>query len=179
MNEVIWLFGSSTAGKKTLITRILADPDKFRGDLDITNENIKANKEALELVTKKNHIERLGLIDKIGEDLKDERDVTVLIKGQAFDLKNDLINKLAEAIPDIKQRIIFVYTDPQEELGRIKMHRAWYTPDITEEYIIDEVNYQLSFLEQYKSQGISIICVDGGSRGKYRIISLPRIIKAV
>lgn len=179
MKEVIWFFGSSTAGKKTLITKILEDPDKFRGNLDITNEYIKANKEALELVTKKNHIERLGLIDKIREDLGEDIDVTILVKGQAFDLKNDLINKLADAISGIKQRIIFVYTDPQEELGRIKMHRAWYTPDITEKYVIEEVNYQLSFLEQYKVQGIPIICVDGGSRGQYRIISLPRIIKAV
>lgn len=175
MKEVIWFFGSSTAGKKTLIEKVLATPDSFRNKLGIETKIIKANKESLMWVSKKNHAERPGLVDILKEDFKNESDVAVLVKGQSSDLKNELLNKLATYTPEIKQKIIFVYTEPHEALERIKEHRTWYTPDMTEDYVFQEIRYQLKFLRKLEQQGVSIICVDSSGDAGYRIIDFPPI----
>lgn len=177
MKEVIWFFGSSTAGKKTLIEKIIADPDLFRDRLRIKAKNIKANKESLEWVSKKNHDERPKLIDKIKDDFQKESDAAVLVKGQSYDLRKELINKLSADTPEVIQKIIFVYTEPREALERLKEHRTWHTPDMTEEYVLQEIKYQLKFLRKLESQGLSIVCIDASGNAEYRTINFPPILE--
>lgn len=171
MNEIIWFFGSSAAGKKTLIESILKNSEIFKAKFNIENTKIKANENALIWVTKKNHNERLNLINEIKEEFEKDDNLSILIKGQTPDLDNFLLDKLV----DTKQKIIFVYTNPKEEVERLKTCRHWWTQDIDEQYVLDEIKYEIPFLEKLQSKGIPIICINGGSDADYEIIEFPPI----
>lgn len=173
MKQIIWFFGSSASGKKTLIESIFKSPQTFKEKFNIGTENIKVCKEALEWVTKKNHHERPNLIPIIADLIKNETDVVILVKGQTPDLKNNLLTEIGSNISDVDQKIIFVYTEPKEELGRWKAHRSWYDSSMTEENVIAEINYQLQLLNESNLQGIPIICVSGGKDANYQIIDFP------
>jgi guanylate kinase len=176
MKQVIWFFGSSAAGKKTLIDAIVKSPQVFKTQLKLLSDNIIVCKEALEWVTQKNHHERPNILSIAANIIKDQQDIVVLIKGQTPDLKHNLLSEFAQHLPTTEQKIVFVYTEPKEELERWEKHRAWYNPSMTEQNVISEIDYQIKLIEELKPLNIPVICVDGGYNANYRTIDYPPII---
>jgi len=123
MAEFIWFFGASGAGKATLIEKIAEGqfqiPDVL-GELVVCRESLEwgraQRKQSLE--------EQLGKYTLL--------ESRVLIKGQSSDLTDfrtpyNLKNKM----PELKQRIVLIYTKP-ELLPRRTTHRKddyWPRPN--------------------------------------------------
>ena len=167
--EIVWFFGSSCAGKQTLIEAIIANPKAFAHTFDFSGAQVHALKEASIWISRKNHDQRPNLISAI-KDLTDQHsDKTILVKGQSVDLAKGLLQQLQADVPNVKQSIVFVYTDPAETLERWKTHRDWYKPSMTVQSVVDEVNYQVKFIRALAN--IPTKFVDGGKGKKYAEIN--------
>ncbi len=126
-SEFIWIFGTSCAGKYTLIRSIRANGNFLSQRLNLKN-NIVVCEESLNLVgdrcpTNETRNILLDVLTKIEKSNK-----PILIKGQAVDLyTNNLPQKLHMSFPNALHRILFLWVDPEKLRERWK-HRGRENP---------------------------------------------------
>lgn len=134
--KIIWVFGESGTGKKTLIENILSNKDNVRNLFDLNNYNIKAVLETIlsfeEEITQK--IDRKKAILKgIDSFLSDTNDI-LLIKGQIDDLEyeennSNKQNTFLESIkqcPNIEKEIYLLEIPNTDILYDRMTHKDWW-----------------------------------------------------
>jgi hypothetical protein len=139
MTEFLWFFGASGAGKASLIEKIAAR--KFMLT-DVSNA-VTVCWESLEFGRK----ERLDMLEEqLGKYAL--QDATVLIKGQSSDLGTSGIPyNLSQNLPNVKQRIVLVYTKPELLPQRTANRNDGYWPNANHNFE-SETAFQISKVEE-------------------------------
>lgn len=126
MKEVVWIFGTSAAGKQTFVKRVLTDK-KLAKKLGWENKTIVACQESLNLlghVGNEEIVKARKSITKIVPKLLENADV-VLIKWQYVDSHNLTPEKLKELLPMVQHKIILLKVEPDEAKQRLATKTWW------------------------------------------------------
>lgn len=131
MKEIIWIYGSSAAGKEAFIKYILNKPHKeLVKRINLENKNIQLLQESIDLIGEYNNDPKQELRLNIPEytdklikknqtlnqnQIQIQKIDTIIIKGQDYDLENNTPNKLKQKLktqyPNLIHRIIFLHAD--------------------------------------------------------------------
>lgn len=171
MNKIIWVFGCSASGKETFIENILNKEDlEIRKVLNFERNRSYAVKTSIQLISKNKNdkidYQRNLIIDEVVALNIKFKDSFFFIKGQNSDIRNNIIKKLVEKVPNAKYEIIFLSADLELLIERVKK-KEWFNEKRGFDQYIESVDRTLgymSLLEDYK-----ITYVD--SSNEYRIIS--------
>jgi predicted kinase len=117
MNNIVWVFGSSAAGKETFIRKLLSNPSlNLINRLGWENKKIVCVEESLKYIARFENDpiaqKRLQIIERVKE-IPNNSNTIILIKGQDVDLRSNLVNILRKEILDADHKIIFLHTDIQ------------------------------------------------------------------
>jgi hypothetical protein len=134
MAELIWFFGASGSGKATLIRKVKSKEFVLP---DIT-DSIKICEESLQFERHQRRTCLLSVLRKYA--LKDK---SILIKGQGIDLSElHLPYVLCEQVPSLRQKVVFVHTEPRVLPERTAKRRDAYWPNPAHDFI-EETIYQI------------------------------------
>jgi len=151
MTNIVWVFGSSAAGKETFIRKMLTNPSQKLIDcLGWNNKNIVCVEESLQYIGQFENDpiveKRKQIVDNV-KSIANQLDTVILIKGQDIDFKFDLLNKLRKEISNVKHKIIFLHADVGVLFDRCKKKSWWSKEDEAEgvkgvkEYLTRQINY--------------------------------------
>ncbi len=148
--EIVWVFGSSGAGKETLIRGL----SRQGHQLDLLNKlgwqdrKVVVCEASLLLVAQNENDpaleQRKNLANMIVPMASDEEAV-LLIKGQDVDLERDIPRQVKEQLPRATHRIIFVDAPMQTLFARWKK-KPWWNDDYTLKTVKTWQDYQVDFL---------------------------------
>ncbi len=127
-SQIVWIFGATAAGKKTLIRTLEKDEQHpLRVELAL-RKNIRVCEESLSWIT--DHTDETPIRNRLhtiaGELLAPN--VSVLLKCQGVDIDASTLQKLKLAAAETTHRIIFLWVD-SEELSRRWGRRGIRDPD--------------------------------------------------
>lgn len=126
MKEIVWVFGTSAAGKKTFIENILKDKSLAQR-LGWGDKKIVACRESLNLL---GHVGDKEIVDAREEILEavpklfNKADI-VLIKWQYVDTHTSTPQRLKELLPLLRHRIILLKANPEEVKERLATKTWW------------------------------------------------------
>jgi hypothetical protein len=203
MKEIIWIYGSSAAGKETFIKYILNKPHKeLVKRINLENKNIQLLQESIDLIGEYNNDPKQELRLNIPEytdklikknqtlnqnQIQIQKIDTIIIKGQDYDLENNTPNKLKQKLktqyPNLIHRIIFLHADFEILYNRIKK-KSWWTKELEEkgiEYFKDWLlKEQLpELIKLNKIQNFEIISIDSSNKEYNNIALNPKYFEKV
>lgn len=175
-NHIVWVFGSSAAGKETFIRNFSNNPSQDLINFLGWDGKIIPIEESLEYIRQFENDpvaeKRKQIIEKV-KDADNQSNAIILIKGQDGDFEFDLLNKLKKEIPDAFHEIIFLHADLEILFNRSRKKSWWSEEDEREgingfrKWLVD---YQLEPLRKLK--GFKVIALDS-SDYNYKPISFP------
>jgi len=182
-NEIVWVYGSSAAGKKTFILTILENkPLDLIESLGWRNKQIILCSESIEWITQYKGdplgAKREGIPQIVVNLSNNNENSVILIKGQDLDLKNNRLLKVKAKLPGQKHRIIFLHADIDEIFKRINA-KEWFDPKKeTKDKLKEWLRGQIGYLQELRDDfGITVI--RSNHEQNYQIInlSLDNILK--
>jgi guanylate kinase len=148
--EVVWVFGSSGAGKETLIRGLSRQGHQLDviGQLGWSNSKIVVCEESLRFVAQSENDpaleQRKDLANMIAA-LATEENSVILVKGQDVDLELDIPGQVKSMLPQAKHRVIFVNTPIGTLFERWKK-KTWWNDDYTVKTVKQWQDAQLGML---------------------------------
>lgn len=173
MKEVIWIVGSSSAGKQTFIKKLIQDPD-LAARFGLGNRSIEVCKRSVTDVGDLGIPRVVSSRKHIPEDvatLLDSADVA-LIKWQYVDSSCETPQALLELLPNAKHRILLLNADPSELANRLESKDWWQDLGFTDSHEL--VGYEMQMVDKFVSElrgKLDITCVDSGTGKNYQIVS--------
>lgn len=156
--KIVWVYGSSAAGKETLIKKLIDNPDEklltrfgFQGyhlvELSESRKWIKQYNDDPVALNRKNFSDLIRplLLPK----------TVVLIKGQDVDLEYKTPEKLLDMYPDVVHEIIFLTLPIEEIYKRCKKKSWWVDGEDTKEELEEWLEIQIEELRKLKGFSIS------------------------
>jgi adenylate kinase family enzyme len=154
--QVVWIFGSSGAGKETLIQGLSRkeQPLELLKHFRWNPADILICEESLRLVAQHDNDpvleKRKELADMIKTLAQDDSSV-ILIKGQDVDLEQKIPSKLKEMLPNAVHRIIFLSVPTGVLLERWK-RKPWWNDEYTLKTVQQWEEYQLELLKKLQGE---------------------------
>lgn len=173
---IVWVYGSSGAGKETFIKRINSKAvPKVIEKLNWKDKKIKVIWESLKYIAQSDNDKitnkRKEIIKKVSEAIKERAEV-ILIKGQDVDLEKKLPQTLKNKFPSQTHQIIFLHADLRTLLQRWKK-KIWFNKKYKEDDVEEWLRHQLKFLSKLK--GFEVIALTS-KNDSYRRIKFPQKI---
>ena len=134
MKQIIWIFGTSAAGKETFIRSILTSDD-IKKALGIKSQAIAVSQESLKNLGKLDG-SRKSIFKEI-ESLVQNNDV-VLLKWQYGDSQIGTPEKMYEIYPNYKHRIIALDVLREDQVDRLKTKIWWYDKGAESDFLAKE-----------------------------------------
>lgn len=175
MAKIVWVFGGSAAGKQTFIRRIITErPPDILSALGWHGGTIGACIPSLAWIA---HYQgdmvatRRSRLPLVVRDMAEMYDV-VLVKGQDWDLKRRLPQKIKQLLPHAEHSVVFIDIDLDEMYRRIVRKKWWdsRTRRAEEEGWLEE---QIDFLNELAAS-FAITTINGNSGGHYEIVPFSR-----
>ena len=147
--EIVWVFGSSGAGKETLIRGLsrAQQPLALAQQVGWQGQTIVVCEESLRLIAQSENDpmldKRANLVSFITPLAKN--DTVVLIKGQDVDLERDVPRQVQSLLPQAKHRLWFVDV-PAGTLFQRWKKKPWWNDDFTLKTVQQWQDHQLSLL---------------------------------
>lgn len=138
MKKVIWVFGESATGKKTLILDLLKSTSNIKHQLDLQGKKIDVVRLSIEETNEsfddKNSeiIRNSKIMECIECFLKSDNEV-LLIKGQANDMDDRYGNTLkcfAEKYPLLEKEILLLEVEDLDILYERIVNKSWFKEDV-------------------------------------------------
>lgn len=172
--EIVWVFGSSGAGKETFIKYLTNNPsEELINLLGWGSKKIEFCSESIEYVAQfykdplgKKREEILEGVLKLVSD-----NSVILIKGQDLDFKYGRLQKLKKLLPSCKHKIIFLHADTKTLLERWKT-KKWWEESYTEQTVIDWLKPQIENILKLKDE-FEIIGLNSEDNNTYEITYFP------
>jgi len=175
MKKVIWIFGESATGKKTLIENLLNNNSSIRSELGLQNKKIEVLKLTIEETNEsfddKNSevIRNNRILNEVENFTKSDSDV-LLIKGQANDMDDRYGNTLrtfAERFSQLDKEILLLEVEDLDLLYNRIINKSWFKEDeeryskmFPRSWIDKAVVKHRKKVETYKDLGFKIIDID-------------------
>ncbi len=132
--EVVWVFGSSGAGKETFITHVVDEqPEDLVADLGWRDKAIAAEPNSMLFVGKiALHDERTRQRRRIIPSVLGllSASEVVLVKGQQVDVENRRPQRLMKMAPSAHHRIIYLDPGIEEHVERMK-RKPWWSDEVS------------------------------------------------
>lgn len=134
MKKIIWVFGESGSGRKTLIENILNDKDNIKKELGLENENIMVAKETIEkhnkriMDTQERTQRDKELLNSV-EEFANSNNSILLVKGQYSDLEynyDSVQNKISNNYPDIDKEFYLLEVKDLDLLYERMINQEWF-----------------------------------------------------
>ncbi len=168
--EVVWVFGTSAAGKQTFIRRAVKD-NNLATELGWKGKKIVVCEASLNLlghVGNKKVVEaRIGIANSVLELLKESE--VVLIKWQYIDTHNKIPQKLRKLLPNAKHRIILLKANIQEIHNRLSAKDWWKEFWDSTDFANSEYENVEKSLEDL-SPDVEVTVLDSSERQNYKVI---------
>jgi len=150
MNEIVWVYGVSAAGKETFIKKMVNDkPFSVVEGLGWDTKNIIPCMESIEYVVQvagDGNEQKRHLLPTIIKTLDESNtDSVILIKGQDLDLRADRITQTKILIPQATHRILFIDTPIDAVYERVQ-NKKWWTGIHPKEELLNWEKNQKNFL---------------------------------
>lgn len=176
MKKVIWIFGESATGKKTLIQNLLNHTNSaIENELGLQDKKIRVLKLTIEETNesfddKNSETKRKNqILSEIECFTKSDLDV-LLIKGQANDMDDRYGNTLrtfAERFPQIDKEILLLEVEDLDMLYERIINKSWFKEDeeryskmFPRSWIDKAVIKHKNKVKSYKDLGFEIIDID-------------------
>ena len=175
MKKVIWVFGESATGKKTLIEKLLSNNSTIKNELNLQNKKIDVVKTTIEETNEsfddKNSelIRNSKILNDIENFMKSDFDI-LLLKGQVNDMDNRYGNTLktfAEKYPNLAKEILLLEVEDLDLLYNRIINKSWFKEDeeryskmFPRSWIDKAVIKHRKQVESYKIYGFNIITID-------------------
>jgi hypothetical protein len=172
--SIIWIFGTSAAGKETFIKYCSEENIKdLRKVLNWSDRKVVPCLESMEWIAQYDGDirgeMREDLLRVIPELVTQNPQSIVLVKGQDIDLYNNRLRRLQAALPECEHQIIFLDGDIDEQFERWKK-KSWYDTCYSKETVIDQIHGQVRLLV---GQNFPIKALYVHSIGDYQQVSFP------
>lgn len=178
MNRLIWFFGCSASGKKTLIEKIYNNNNPIlNSDLNINLKNTIILKDSINYISKNSNDnindKRFEIINEVVDICNRNDNVIVLIKGQNFDIRNNFFEKIKERLlkSNTSFEIVYVVASKKNLLKRI-VTKDWYDNSRNNDEYVKSIKRSLDYMKLFKNYKITY--VKSNSNYKYRIVSSKR-----
>lgn len=176
MNKVIWVFGCSASGKETFIKNILKkEAFGIEHVLKIDTNRAYIVKPSIQLISKcsKDNInyQRNLIIDEIIKLNNKFDDSFFLIKGQNFDIRNNIVEKLTNKLPDIEYEIVFLNANVKVLIDRVK-RKDWFDETRGFREYIESIDRTLGYMKNLNNYKITYI----DSTNEYKVIEKPKLL---
>ena len=139
MKKIVWVFGESATGKKTLINTLLKNADiELAKCLDFEDRLIKVVEETISsnlssFDDEDNELNRhQGILKKIADFLKSNDGSVLLIKGQTNDMDDrygNTLREFAEMYPNIDKEILLLEVSNMDLLYERFVNKDWFQVD--------------------------------------------------
>lgn len=172
MNKIVWVFGCSASGKETFIKEALKG-NKIIDDLGWDDYKVIPINESMEFIKQSEddliELRRPELIDRVVEESANNSNAILLLKGQNYDFKYNLVDKLKERVPNAEHLIIFLHTDLNTCFARMKQ-KSWYVEE-EDGNIEDMKDHMIESANLVLASGLPIIAID--TTNGYTITNFP------
>lgn len=172
MEEVVWFYGGSAAGKETFIRKIINEkPDSLLKQFGWQGKKVVASQTSLNVIgpIENNRVtERRKKIEEETVKLTLVNDV-VLIKGQYVDYMAGRQTKLKDLLPDCKHRIIVIKVPTSDRAERLVKKSWWKESDNPIKWAKGEQRIVEDMLKDL-SRTFPVINIDGSNKSRYEII---------
>ena len=113
-SQIVWIFGSTAAGKRTLIRTLEKDEQSSLRDQLALRKNIRVCEESLSWITA--HTDETPIRNQLGTIAVEllAPNVSVLLKCQGVDIGAGTLQTLRVAAAETTHRIIFLWVNPEE-----------------------------------------------------------------
>jgi hypothetical protein len=170
MKEVVWVVGTSSAGKQTFIKNVLTDVDLAKR-LGWQHKKVVICQRSVDFpgdLGKPEIVRARKLIPDDVSGLLVNSDV-VLIKWQYVDSSCELPQRLKELLPTARHRIILLRASPRELAVRLSSKDWWREMGFKDANEL--VGYELKMVDKFISElqdQFEITIIDSGARGHYK-----------
>lgn len=185
MKKVIWIFGESATGKKTLIEYLMNNPNSdFAIQLGLENEKLSivegtiSNNLSSYDDMNNERLRHEQIIESIKSFVGEENNSILLIKGQSNDMDERYGNTLkisALMYPEIEKEILLLDVQDHNVLYARIVNKDWFQADkekysemFPREWLDKSVEKHKSTVYSYKSLGYKITEID--STNGYEIV---------
>jgi len=120
MKQIIWIYGTSAAGKETFIKSLISNAD-LRQKVDIDEGFVISDGSLINLG--KLDGSRESIIEEVSTLI--ERNSTVVVKWQYGDTLLDSPNRLRIRLPTMTHRVINLNVGQNEQIRRLKTKSWW------------------------------------------------------
>lgn len=175
-SEIVWVYGSSAAGKETFIRHMIKNPSAtLIKELGWKGKKLVPLWESIRHVAQKDKDPVLKIRKKmLGKLPKPRPNIVILIKGQDVDLVNKLPKKAQEMFPDYDHKIIFLHADFETLVWRCK-NKRWWGDNYTVEDVKKWLRYQLRMLSKLK--GFKVVALGSTTPKRYKRVRAPFKVK--
>ncbi len=174
MNTIVWVYGSSAAGKQTFIERFLENPiSHITKAIRIENFTFLSSKESIKYIQQFEgdpiSEKRIEIIDYSLATLNNNTNTCIFIKGQDVDLEKKIPNLLFEKTPETRHILFFLDLPLNIIHERVRLNTWWDDEDeMGGEVLLGEwLENQKRMLRELKC--FEILAIDS-SDFEYRII---------
>ncbi len=170
MQEIVWIIGTSSAGKQTFITKACTDKD-LAGKFGWQDKTVAVCKESVDYpgdISMPEIVQIREQIPTIVQKLADTSDV-ILIKWQYIDSYRKSPQKLKKLLPEANHRIILLVA-PSEELEARLNNKDWWHGSWKNaaELVTAELKMIDKFVAELRSD-FEITTVESGKNEGYKV----------
>ena len=135
MKEIIWVFGTSAAGKETFIEKLLIDT-KLQKTLGLSSKSIAVSKQSLVNLGKLDGSRR-SIVNEVAELIT--LNEIVVIKWQYGDTLLHTPTTLHAMFPTFKHAVVNLSVDRDEQIRRLRTKPWWSDIGQENEFIANEL----------------------------------------
>jgi len=176
-SRVVWVFGGSASGKERFIKYInqMRPPALIKrlgweeGILIVCNESL----DWMGVKWEDENTKKREALPTIIASLITKKSSIILIKGQDIDLRNNILKKTKELLPDATHEIIFLHIPINAAFKRWKekpWKKFWYSKYTVKHWL----NYQLNQLKKIEKM-FPITALDSSDDDYKKILFPPKI----
>ncbi|MCH5167250.1 MAG: hypothetical protein J1F35_05085 [Erysipelotrichales bacterium] len=177
MQKIIWVFGESATGKKTLIESLLSDSNsELSNSLNINGKKIRVIEDTISnnlssFDDEDNELNRQKCILKeIADFVSQKNDEILLIKGQSNDMDDrygNTLKQFAISYPDIDKEIFLLEVSDMDLLYERIINKDWFQADFERyskmfprEWVDKAIQKHHNHVCSYIDYGFKIIIID-------------------
>lgn len=177
MKKIIWVFGESATGKKTLIERLVNEPNcEISCALNLNNEKIKvleatiANNVSSFNDEENEQIRHMTIMKEIKNFMEQDNQSILLIKGQSNDMDErygNTLKQFALLYPEIEKEILLLEVKDLDILYERIMNKDWFLADkerylkmFPRTWVDSAVQKHRQLVYSYESLGFNIKEID-------------------